>query len=192
MHRVRRLRPSPALVIACAALLFSLAGTSYAAYTQLLPRNSVGTAQVRDFSLLRKDFRRGQVPAGPRGRVGPAGPAGPAGAQGPAGPTGPAGPAGAAKAFARVLSGGDVDDPRARGIADAAVSKPAGTTGVYCIDVEGGAVNALGSIDVVGTTGGEISVSVLLTTCPSGKEVEVHTFNSAGAAADRAFYIVAN
>lgn len=191
MHRVRRLRPSPALVIACAALLFSLAGTSYAAYTQLLPRNSVGTAQVRDFSLLRKDFRRGQIPAGPRGRVGPAGPAGPAGAQGPAGPAGPsgaAGPAGSAKAFARVLAGGDVDDPRARGINDAAVSHPA--AGVYCIDIADGALNAVGAIDAAST--GLITTSVLLTDCPSGKEVEVHTFTTAGAAADRAFYLVVN
>jgi hypothetical protein len=188
MNRVRRLRPSPALVIACAALLFSLAGTSYAAYTQLLPRNSVGTAQVRDFSLLRKDFRRGQVPAGPRGRVGATGPAGPAGAAGPAGPSGPAGPAGAAKAFARVLAGGDVDDPRARGINDAAVSKPA--AGVYCIDITDGALNAVGAIDAAAT--GLITTSVLLTDCPAGKEVEVHTFTTAGAAADRAFYVVVN
>jgi hypothetical protein len=89
-----------------------------------------------------------------------------------------------------VLAGGDVDDPRARGINDAAVSKPA--VGLYCIDVEGGVLNAVGTIDVVGATGGEISVSALLTGCPAGKELEVRTFNSAGAAADRAFYVLAN
>jgi hypothetical protein len=190
MSRLKRFRPSPALVIACLALLFSLAGTSVAAYQQVVPRNSVTTVQVRDFSLLRKDFRRGQVPRGPRGRRGPAGPPGPAGAAGPAGPAGaagPAGPAGAARAFARVLAGGDVDDPRARGINDAAVSKPA--AGLYCIDVEGGATNSVATLD---SGAGMITASVLLTNCPAGKELEVHTYNAAGAATDRAFYVLVN
>jgi len=190
MSEFRRFRPSPAMVIACTALLFSLAGTGVAAYNQIVPRNSVGTLQVRDFALLKKDFKRGQIPAGPRGRPGAPGPAGPAGPAGAAGASGAAGPAGAAKAFARVLAGGDVDDPRARAIADAAVSKPAGTTGVYCIDIEGGALNAVGAIDASST--GEVTTSVLLTGCPSGKEVEVHTFTSGGVAADRAFYVIVN
>lgn len=100
-------RPSPAMVVACIALLVALGGTSFAAATQLA-RNSVGTPQLRNNavttpkirnnavnsskvanrSLLRVDFAPGQLPAGP---VGPQGPAGPAGAQGPAGPAGPAG-----------------------------------------------------------------------------------------------------
>jgi hypothetical protein len=98
-------RPSPAMVVACLALIVALGGTSVAAVTQLVPRNSVGprqiqfgavtgpkirnnaitTAKVRNASLLRADFARGQLPAG---ATGPAGPAGPAGAAGPAGPAG--------------------------------------------------------------------------------------------------------
>ena len=35
-------------------------------------------------------------------------------------------------------------------------------------------------------------VSTLLTDCPSGKEVEIHTADSAGVAADRAFYVLVN
>jgi hypothetical protein len=97
-------RPSPAMIVACIALLVSLGGTSFAAVTQLA-RNSVGTAQLRDAavtnpkirnnavnsakvanrSLLRADFAPGQLPAGPTGPQGPAGPAGAAGAAGPAG-----------------------------------------------------------------------------------------------------------
>src|SRR5207253_9709939 len=46
------------------------------------------TYQVKDFSLLARDFKRGQIPPGP---VGPTGPTGPAGPQGPAGPAGGAG-----------------------------------------------------------------------------------------------------
>lgn len=37
--------PSPAMAVACLALMVALGGTSYAAIT--LPRNSVGTAQLR-------------------------------------------------------------------------------------------------------------------------------------------------
>ena len=77
MHLLRRFRPTPAMVVACLALLIALGGSSYAAI-QALPRNSVTTVQVKDFSLLARDFKRGQVPRGP------AGPAGPAGASGSA------------------------------------------------------------------------------------------------------------
>jgi hypothetical protein len=94
MKGLWRHRPSPALVLACVALAVALGGTGYAAI--VLPRNSVGTLQLKNNavnsikvangSLLKADFRAGQIPAGP---VGPAGPAGPAGAAGAAGPAGP-------------------------------------------------------------------------------------------------------
>jgi hypothetical protein len=97
-------RPSPAMIVACIALLVALGGTSVAAVNQLA-RNSVGprqlqfgavtnpkirnnavtSAKVRNRSLLRADFAPGQLPAGATGPQGPAGPAGPAGAAGPAG-----------------------------------------------------------------------------------------------------------
>jgi hypothetical protein len=90
------------MVIACIALTIALGGTSYAALS--LPRNSVGTAQLRrnavnsskvtNFSLLRLDFKRGQLPAGARGPKGPTGATGATGAQGPQGPAGPQGPQG--------------------------------------------------------------------------------------------------
>ena len=74
MRRIRRLPPSPAMVVACLALAVGLAGTGYA--VTRLPRNSVTTVQVKDFSLLARDFKKGQLPAGPQGPQGPAGPAG--------------------------------------------------------------------------------------------------------------------
>ena len=97
-------RPSPAMIVACLALLVALGGTSVAAVNQLA-RNSVGTPQLRtgavtnpklrnnavnsakvaNRSLLRSDFAPGQLPAGPVGPQGPAGPTGAAGAAGPAG-----------------------------------------------------------------------------------------------------------
>jgi hypothetical protein len=78
MRYLRRLRISPALVVASIALASALAGAGYAAST--LPRNSVTTREVKNRSLLAVDFKRGQIPRGARGRTGPAGPAGPSGA----------------------------------------------------------------------------------------------------------------
>lgn len=84
IHRV-----SPATVLAALALLVALGGTSIAAVSIVVPKNSVGTAQlknnavvsakVKNGSLRGADFAAGQLAAGPRGPTGPAGPAGPAG-----------------------------------------------------------------------------------------------------------------
>jgi hypothetical protein len=71
-------------VTASIALFVALGGTSYAV-TQL-PRNSVGSTQVRDGSLQRKDLARG-MSRGPRGVEGPQGPVGATGGQGPRGPS---------------------------------------------------------------------------------------------------------
>ena len=85
-------RPSPAMVVACAALAVALGGTSYATVLQV-PKASVGAAQlktgavttkklasnavtaakVRNGSLLKADFGPGQLPAGATGPQGPAG-----------------------------------------------------------------------------------------------------------------------
>jgi hypothetical protein len=61
-----------------------------------LKRNAVVSSKVKDFSLLVRDFRRGQLRAGQRGPQGPSGAQGPPGlpgAQGPQGPARPQGPA---------------------------------------------------------------------------------------------------
>jgi hypothetical protein len=98
MRRFRRLRLSPSMVVASLALLVALGGTSMAAATLVIPRASVGLLQLKansvnsskvvNGSLLRADFRAGQIP---RGLTGPSGPAGPAGPQGPAGAAGSSG-----------------------------------------------------------------------------------------------------
>ena len=48
MPSLTRHRPSPALVIACAALLIALTGTSIAAVEATVPKNSVGSAQLKN------------------------------------------------------------------------------------------------------------------------------------------------
>jgi hypothetical protein len=76
---------SPATVIAMIALAVALGGTSYAAV--VLPAGSVGTKQLRknavtsvkvkNGSLLKKDFKAGQIPAGAKGAKGDTGATGP-------------------------------------------------------------------------------------------------------------------
>jgi hypothetical protein len=101
-------RPSPAMVVACIALIVALGGTSYA--IQALPQNSVGGKQlknnavtskkikngavnsnkVKNGSLLSADFKAGQLPAGPQGPRGLTGERGPQGERGLQGEVGPA------------------------------------------------------------------------------------------------------
>jgi hypothetical protein len=97
MRKLSARRPSPALVISMVALFVAMGGTGYAALK--LPKNSVGSKQIRtgavgssevkNGSLTKKDFRAGQIPAGPRGLAGPAGTNGINGHDGGTGPRGP-------------------------------------------------------------------------------------------------------
>jgi hypothetical protein len=118
----RRWRPpSPALLVACVALVVALGGVSYAA--AVLPNNSVGTAQlkknavtgpklktnavtgakVKDGTMMAADFKAGQLPAGPQGPKGDPGSQGPKGDQGDPGTPGISG--------YQLVSGADVTVP---------------------------------------------------------------------------------
>ena len=119
MRRLRPRRPSPALVVACVALIVALSTTGYAAV--VLPRNSVGSRQIKPGAVTSGKVRNGTLklvdvspavrgmltgtaggqgaqgppgPTGPKGPTGPTGPKGATGATGPKGTTGPAGPTG--------------------------------------------------------------------------------------------------
>src|SRR6266516_4394299 len=191
MRRLSGFRPSPAMVVACLALLVALGGTGYAA-TQLLPRNSVTTVQVKDFSLLNRDFKRGQIPPGP---VGPAGPAGPAGATGP---TGPAGPAGSATIkWALVRSDGGIA-AQSGGITLAAkpgsgeyilsfgsavTGKPILSSGAYA----GDGSNQRGETSAGPCGGGTEGFDCVTSNTTSS--VRVETRSNGGTPADHAFYV---
>jgi collagen triple helix repeat protein len=116
-------------LVAYLALLFALTGTAYAAGSTLLPANSVGTRQVVDHSLLKRDFKAGQLPRGKRGPAGHVGARGSAGPTGPAGPEGPKGAPGAPGAPGRVdLSYPETAVPVAAGASDTeAAVCPTGT-----------------------------------------------------------------
>lgn len=93
MSRLFQRAPSPATIFSLIALFVALGGTGYAAFK--LPKDSVGnmqlkksavtTSKVKDGSLLRQDFKPGQLPSGPTGPQGPKGDTGPQGPQGPPG-----------------------------------------------------------------------------------------------------------
>ena len=100
------------------AVFLALGGIGYAAIT--IPNNSVGTKQlkknavtskkVKNRTLLKTDFKRGQLPAGAIGPVGPVGPTGATGA------TGPAGPATPAEIAANSLTGEHIDESALSGV----------------------------------------------------------------------------
>ncbi len=103
--------PGPAMGVAMFALFVALGGAGVAATNALVPKNSVGTEQIKNDSvtaakiahnsipsvlikngsLMAVDFAAGQIPAGPKGDTGATGATGP---QGPKGDTGAQGPAG--------------------------------------------------------------------------------------------------
>ena len=112
MNTIRKHLPSPAMLVACVALTVALGGVSYAA--SVLPKNSVGSTQikrsavvskkVKDHSLLARDFKTGQLPAGPQGPKGDPGPQGPKGDKGDPGKDG----ASATKLWAVVDGSGNI------------------------------------------------------------------------------------
>jgi len=97
-------------VVATLALFVALGGGAYAAFR--LPRNSVGSAQlknnavtprkVKNGSLTLRDFAAGQVTK----LKGPPGAAGAVGATGPQGPKGDAGPQGLSQGFGAAAAAG--------------------------------------------------------------------------------------
>jgi hypothetical protein len=199
-----RQRLTYANVMATLAVFMVLGGGAYAATR--LPANSVGSKQLRnnavtsskvkDRSLLAKDFKSGQLPAGPRG---------PQGAGGARGPQGTTGSPGSALAFAHITPTGDVNSGWAL---DAANSKNvsstvAGSHGAACVDVTGATPrNAVAQLDqAVGFSDDRIRLTLDPTVvhapaganCPAAADALVVIYpGNNGSAVSRPFYIVFN
>jgi hypothetical protein len=126
--------------VAYLALFFALGGTSFAA-VQALPKNSVGSPQIKNRSIQKIDISGRTVAAlhgarGARGPVGPTGPTGATGATGAAGAAGAAGQPGApgtARAYALVDNGTSPTFVTDRTKNFISVRQPSGQTGVYCL-----------------------------------------------------------
>ena len=59
MGHLKRYRPSPAMIVACVALILSLGGTSYAAI--VLPAGSVGTKQLKSNAVVGSKVKAGSL-----------------------------------------------------------------------------------------------------------------------------------
>lgn len=183
--------------VAYLALFIALGGTGYAATR--LPKNSVGTAQlkngavtaakVKSHSLIGADFKAGQLPAGATG---------PAGAQGP---KGEAGAPGAALGYAHVVvksAAATIDPSRSLNVVQANVTHPA--TGVFCFSgLPFTPHNAIASLDAAATVEPLIASvglppdEAVLAICGSTVQAVVATLNlNKKSNEDASFYVVFN
>jgi hypothetical protein len=131
--------------IALLALFLALGGTTYAASTALIGKNSVASPQVVNGSLQTKDLSKKARKAlkgnrGLRGLTGAQGDRGPTGAQGIPGAKGATGAQGVqglpgtAKAYVRAFSDGSLDVPHTKNVTS--VAHP--SAGTYCINLAAG------------------------------------------------------
>jgi hypothetical protein len=168
--------------LAMLALFLALGGTTYAASTALIGKNTVASPQVVNGSLQTKDLSAKARKAlkgnrGLRGLTGAKGATGAAGAQGVKGDTGAAG---TARAYA------EVDDTTpsfvaARTNGFTAVTRPG--TGTYCLTATGIDARTVASVAAVdygiSSVPGVAEVRGSGLGCATG-QFEVETFNFAG------------
>jgi hypothetical protein len=173
--------------LALLALFFALGGTSFAAGTALLPRNSVGTRQVINGSLLTNDLSKAARTA-LKGSRGLRGPAGAQGARGPTGATGAQGLQGApgqaaTKLFVAVDAGGTLTKN------SGAASATRASAGVYRITFNANITNcaylATGGQDA----GGLFEDYHLYTSRTGTNTANVQIFDEKNNPLDRSFYL---
>ena len=172
---------SYANVTATLALIVALGGTSYAAFT--LPRNSVGSAQVRSGAIKSSDIgdrtiRLTDIAASARTSL--------RGQKGAIGQTGVQGPAGAAavRFFAAVSASGQL----VRGNATSSDHTNVGS-GLYTIGFSQ-SMSACVYTATIGTTDGTSSQAGRITVRDDGGKVGIQTFDAAGAGADLPFQVI--
>jgi hypothetical protein len=187
-------------VTATLALFVALGGSSYAAITitgKNVADSSLTTKDVKDRSLLKRDFKRGQLVNGVPGLPGLKGDQGIQGERGASGSDGSDGAPGSALGFAAVASEGSLyPSPNSKNV-DRATKVDFGSpvTGIYCLHTTFTPANVVATI-YGGAGGGEIrATTVTNINCATGHgpyNVQVNTFDSTGAPADRAFYVAIN
>jgi Collagen triple helix repeat (20 copies) len=189
--------------VALFALFFALGGTSFAATSAVLAKNSVGTRQVIDGSLGTIDLSKTARNAlkGSRGATGPAGPAGPAGqagqagragvpgAQGATGATGPPGIQGvpgqaATTLFVAMDAGGTIT--RSSGVTAASRA----SAGVYRISFGADITNCVYVATAGQDDGGSLFENYHVYTSRTGTStVNVEIFDENNNSFDRSFFL---
>jgi hypothetical protein len=193
-----RSRLTYANVMASIAVFIALGGTSYglangtigspqlknnSVRSKDIRNNQVTSADVRNSSLLVKDFKRGQLPAGPQGATGP---------------QGEAGAPGSARAYALIGGNGSVNRSKnVIGVSHTAAS------GIYCFDlpftpdnaVANGARPGPGSFDfkTIVTTGVAPDLGTVTCVAPFIDAVAATTTGlDAASFSDQAFFVMFN
>ena len=191
-------------VTATLALFLALGGSSYAVvqYTgKNIQDGSLTTKDVKNRSLLKRDFKRGQLPAGAKGDQGAQGVQGERGTQGEKGNDGSPGAPGSAAAYAKVDASGNLYAPPYSKNIDRATQINFGSpvVGYYCLHATVPVNNIVATLGSTDMPGGEIKAEFVTNIhCTSGGasapeyNVQVSTFNSSGAFENRAFYIAIN
>jgi hypothetical protein len=166
--------------VALLALFVALGGTSVAASNALLPRNSVGTMQLRNGAVTKKKINKKTVRA-LRGNRGARGAQGAQGAQGLQGVQGAQGVPGTARAYGQVHFLGTTFS-RSKGVVS--VSNPG--PGKYCILIDSSitfsATGAVLSPDFPEDSTGSTSIAhvevflELPGDCPAGNYLDVRTY----------------
>jgi hypothetical protein len=184
-------------MIAMLALFVALGGTTYAASTALIGKNTVASPQVVNGSLQTKDLSKKarKTLKGNRGLRGLQGAKGPTGANGAQGVPGTPGAAGTAVAYAHVLADGTVDAANSKNIADANIAHPA--AGIYCFSGLSFTVHAVvTSPDAYGPTDGILVNPTFHGTPPFGGcasgvngRVRATTVGAPSTPGDHPFYI---
>ena len=177
---LRRLIPSPAMIVALVALVMSLGGSAYALVItgKSIRNNSVTGKDIRKHSLRGHDLRADSVGGGAIRES----------SLGPVPVAGTAGSAAGVDTWAVVNSDGVL--VRGRGLV---AGDPAGrvSPGIYQVvfnrDVRGcGYVATIGNVSVGGPNRGQVSVASLPT---SVNGVRVRTADDAGVEADKPFHL---
>jgi hypothetical protein len=149
-------------LVAYLALFVALGGTSVAASNVLVPRNSVGTAQLLRGAVTKPKISKKTLVALKGNR----------------------GPAGSAVAYARIDEDGSVDPALSKGIVNANVSHPA--VGFYCLSgLPFTPHNAMVTPQVfVENAGAFINQGMKAGSCPASAQVTVAITQDGGANTD--------
>ena len=201
MFRKLPRRPSHATVVAYLALFAALGGTSIAAVSlqrgsvkaRHVAKNAITSPKIKNGSLRKADFARGQRP---QGRKGDAGAPGPKGDQGPQGVPGAPGAPGTAKAFAYVQQDGTLDTARSQGVNSVVQPDIPAVDYLYCFDVQidpkvvVASAFATDAYIVTSADGDQVAPSDL-SFCPVGnRDAVVTTYDANGAPAERGFSVI--
>jgi hypothetical protein len=178
-------------VMAAVAVFIALGGGAYAAVK--LPRNSVGSAQIKNGAVTPRKIAKSTL-ARFKGQKGDKGDTGSVGAQGPKGDNGQQGDPGSALAYAHVNADGTFDPARSKNVLKTELFTA--SAGIYCVSFSVTPHNV--SATLVGTgNAGQITAfyDPSVNGCNDGGnlfQIKVATSDGSGTLTSRSFDIVVN